>query len=90
MTKLAHRARWWVVPVVVAMAAAGCSRSSSKSSSTSTSSGSSAASGDFGTLKAVCGPGSAKGATDQGVTDTSIRVGTMADPGATSQPGLDQ
>ncbi len=90
MTKLAHRARWWVVPVVVAMAAAGCSRSSSKSSSTSTSSGSSAASGDFGTLKAVCGPGSAKGATDQGVTDTSIRVGTMADPGATAQPGLDQ
>ena len=91
MSELARRMRWWVVPVVVAMAAAGCSRSSSKSSSTSTSSGSSsAASGDFGTLKDVCGPGNAKGSTDQGVTDTSIRVGTMSDPGATAQPGLNQ
>jgi hypothetical protein len=46
--------------------------------------------GDFGSLKAVCGPGNAKGATDKGVTDTSIDIGTMADPGATVQPGLDQ
>jgi ABC-type branched-subunit amino acid transport system substrate-binding protein len=90
MGKLTHRARWWVVPVVVAMAAAGCSRSSNKGSSTSTSGSSTAASGDFGTLKDVCGPGNAKGATDQGVTDTSIRVGTMSDPGATAEPGLNQ
>ena len=37
--------------------------------------------GDFGTLKAVCGPGDAKGATDPGVTDTSINMATMSDPG---------
>jgi len=46
--------------------------------------------GDFGTLKAVCGPGHATGATDKYVTDTSIDVGTMADPGAQASPGLDQ
>jgi len=45
--------------------------------------------GDFGTLKAVCGPGNASGATDKGVTDTDIRVATMADPGNTVVPGLD-
>jgi ABC-type branched-subunit amino acid transport system substrate-binding protein len=44
--------------------------------------------GDFGTLKAVCGPGSASGATDKGVTDTDIRVATMSDPGNTAVPGL--
>ncbi|HEX4776400.1 MAG TPA: ABC transporter substrate-binding protein [Acidimicrobiia bacterium] len=76
------------------LALGACSRSSSKSSnsnsSTTSGSGSGAAAGDFGTLKNVCGPGSAKGSTAQGVTDTTIRVGTMADPGAQAQPGLDQ
>ena len=89
------KACWWCVPLVtLALVATGCSRSSNKSSnsngSTATSSGGSAASGDFGDLKAVCGPGNAKGATEQGVTDSSIRVGTMADPGAQVRPGLDQ
>src|SRR5689334_16199885 len=86
--------RWCVLLVVVAFVAAGCSRSSSSTSSTSTSTtsggGSSPGAGDFGTLKAVCGPGNATGATAQGVTDHDITVGTMADPGATAQPGLDQ
>jgi hypothetical protein len=45
--------------------------------------------GDFGTLKAVCGPGNASGATDKGVTDTGIRAATMSDPGNTAVPGLD-
>ena len=44
--------------------------------------------GDFGSLKAVCGPGNATGATDKGVTNTDIRVATMSDPGATVLPGL--
>jgi ABC-type branched-subunit amino acid transport system substrate-binding protein len=44
--------------------------------------------GDFGTLKAVCGPGTASGATDKGVTDTEIRAATMSDPGNTAVPGL--
>jgi ABC-type branched-subunit amino acid transport system substrate-binding protein len=80
-----------MIVVVVALALAGCSRSGSTAKgSTSTTGGASAGAGDFGTLKAVCGPGNAKGAADQGVSDTTIRVGTMADPGNTVQPGLDQ
>jgi ABC-type branched-subunit amino acid transport system substrate-binding protein len=88
------KARWTVGLLVVALAMAGCSRSNSNSkgggSGTTAASGTSTAAGDFGNLKDVCGPGDAKGATDQGVTDTTIRVGTMADPGAPVQPGLDQ
>jgi ABC-type branched-subunit amino acid transport system substrate-binding protein len=77
--------------VVVALATAGCSRSggSGKGGGSSTTAAS-AATGDFGSLKGVCGPGNAKGATDLGVTDTGIRVGTMSDPGNTVVPGLDQ
>ncbi len=46
--------------------------------------------GDFGDRRAVCGPGNATGATDQGVTAEQIVVGTGADPGNTIVPGLDQ
>lgn len=46
--------------------------------------------GDFGDLKAVCGPGDAKGATAQGVTDGEIQVGTISDPGFVGRPGLNQ
>lgn len=46
--------------------------------------------GDFGDLVGVCGPGSAKGATEQGVTDSQIVVGTISDPGNTIIPGLNQ
>ncbi|MBV8951146.1 MAG: ABC transporter substrate-binding protein [Actinobacteria bacterium] len=77
----------------MALLATGCSRSSSKGAKGSGNTSTTAAgvgSGDFGDQKAVCGPGNAKGATALGVTDTSIRVGTMADPGTTAQPGLDQ
>ncbi len=44
----------------------------------------------FGTLASPCGPGNASGATDQGVTDTSIRIGYGDDRGFASSPGLDQ
>ena len=44
--------------------------------------------GSFGTLGQVCGPGNAKGATDTGVTDSSIAVGTIADVGWSAAPGL--
>jgi ABC-type branched-subunit amino acid transport system substrate-binding protein len=90
------KARWCVpllaVALAVATTATACSRSSgtSKSPPPTAPSSTAADAGDFGSLKAVCGPGGAKGATDVGVTDTTIRVGTMADPGATAQPGLDQ
>ena len=80
----------------VAMVAGACSRGGSTSSTTPASGASTSTTaaasgpGDFGTLKAVCGPGSAKGATEQGVTDTSIDIGTMSDPGAAAAPGLNQ
>src|SRR5699024_8201170 len=46
--------------------------------------------GDFGDLEGVCGPGDASGATDQGVTDEAVQVGTIADPGFDGRPGLNQ
>jgi len=86
-----------VMTVSALLVASACGHSSSGTKSTATTTGSSATTagggggaGDFGTLKAVCGPGSAKGATDSGVSDTSINVSTMSDPGFTGAPGLDQ
>ncbi len=88
-----------VAVVAVAGSATACGRSSGGSggqpssggsSSSSASPTSSAAAGDFGTLKGVCGPGTAKGATARGVTDTQIRIGVTADPGAAAAPGLEQ
>jgi hypothetical protein len=81
-----------VSSLALALVASACGRSGGSKSSTAggAAPAGAAASGDFGTLKAVCGPGNAKGATDPGVTDTSINVATMADPGATVRPGLDQ
>jgi hypothetical protein len=77
-----------------------CGRSSSKtpqtssgpSSATSSSAkpSASAGPGDFGSLKAICGSGSAKGATARGVTNTDIHIGVTADPGAAAAPGLEQ
>ena len=60
------------------------------SSSTTSTTAKAAAAGDFGDLKAVCGPGDAKGATDRGVTDSEIHVSTMGDPSNTAAPGLGQ
>ena len=79
----------------LALLSGACSRGGSTSTSSSTTPPTTAAAaakgpGDFGTLKAVCGPGSAKGTTDAGVTDTSIDIGTMSDPGAAAAPGLNQ
>ncbi|MFI6517643.1 hypothetical protein ACIBF1_18955 [Spirillospora sp. NPDC050679] len=47
-----------------------------------------AASTAFGTLPSPCGPGDAKGATDQGVTDSQISIGYGDDRGFPSAPGL--
>jgi Periplasmic binding protein len=70
----------------------GSSPSSSGASTSGTTSAAPAAAGkgDFGDLKGICGPGTAKGATERGVTDTTIRIGTTADPGAAAAPGLEQ
>ncbi len=78
-------------------ALAACGRSSSSGGATSpassapaTSASASAAAGpgDFGTLKAICGPGHPTGGSGRGITATSINVGTMADPGSSVAPGL--
>ncbi|HEV7527182.1 MAG TPA: ABC transporter substrate-binding protein [Acidimicrobiia bacterium] len=44
----------------------------------------------FGTLDSPCGPGTAKGATDKGVTDTSIKIGYGDDAGYSAAAGLDK
>jgi ABC-type branched-subunit amino acid transport system substrate-binding protein len=44
----------------------------------------------FGTLDSPCGPGSAKGATDKGVTDSTITIGFGDDAGYAAAPGLDK
>jgi ABC-type branched-subunit amino acid transport system substrate-binding protein len=46
--------------------------------------------GMFGDLESPCGEGDASGATDQGVTDTSITIGFGDDAGFPSSPGLNQ
>jgi len=46
--------------------------------------------GSFGSLSHICGPGVAKGATARGVTDSSIDIATLADPGNSILPGLTQ
>lgn len=43
----------------------------------------------FGSVESPCGPGDAKGATDIGVTDTEIHVGTIADVSG-PKPGLNK
>ncbi len=60
------------------------------SGATSGSASASAGVGDFGTLKAVCGPGTPKGGTARGLTASTITIGVMADPGAAAAPGLEQ
>jgi ABC-type branched-subunit amino acid transport system substrate-binding protein len=49
-----------------------------------------AAKGDFGSLKAICGPGTATGGTGRGLSASEVHIGTMADPGAAAAPGLEQ
>jgi hypothetical protein len=81
-----------VAIAATALLAAGCSRAGSSTTSTSSSSPSSSgasASGNFGTLSNVCHGGSASGATDQGVTSSSIQVGVLTDVGFTKDPQLE-
>ena len=51
---------------------------------------SSAATTKFGTLASPCGPGNAKGATNLGVTDSTIHIAYGDDRGYSGDPGLDQ
>ena len=79
---------------VVLVGACSSGRGSSTPSSTPTSGASSATSSTaappatFGTLASPCGPGTASGATDQGVTDKSITIGYGDDAGYAGDPGV--
>ncbi len=44
----------------------------------------------FGTLDSPCGPGSATGATDRGVTDSASTIGYGDDRGFAQSPGLNK
>jgi hypothetical protein len=88
-----------VTVAALTVATVGCSRSSSNSgagpsvaptNAAAAATSASAGVGDFGDLKGICGPGTAKGATGRGVTDSQIRLGTSADPGAAAAPGLEK
>ena len=96
------RSRGLALATVLVFVVAACGRSgSNKASSSSSSSGSTASSsssndatllanGGFGDLTKVCAAGDAKGATDKGVTDTEIRIGTVTDKGFTGRSGLNK
>ncbi|GIH66286.1 ABC transporter substrate-binding protein [Microbispora siamensis] len=83
-----------LAPVMAMAMLAGCAGERGGSAAVPASGGdaqSSAAPGGqetFGTLASPCGPGDAKGATDQGVTDTAITIGYGDDRGFTKAPGL--
>lgn len=81
------------ITAVTVMTIAGCSRSGGNASgnaSTTPAAKAAPGPGDFGTLKDVCSPGHARGATARGVTDTEIRVSTLADPSNSVIPGAGQ
>jgi ABC-type branched-subunit amino acid transport system substrate-binding protein len=97
------RFRGLALVVVFVFLMAACGRSGNSSSSSSSSGGSGAtsssssssdattlAAGGFGDLEKVCADGDAKGATDKGVTDTQIHIGTVTDKGFTGRSGLNK
>jgi ABC-type branched-subunit amino acid transport system substrate-binding protein len=90
---------WTRSPIVVVLAlallVAACGRDEEGGSPTTTSNGADPSSspsrldgGAFGDVDAVCSDGDASGATDVGVTDESIQVGTLTDKGFAGRPGL--
>lgn len=88
------RLRWVAAGLALVLFAAACSRGDDNSGGTSSTSGaapsSEASSSSFGSLDDVCQEGDASGATATGVSDDSIRVGTLSDPGFAGRPGLNQ
>jgi ABC-type branched-subunit amino acid transport system substrate-binding protein len=75
---------------VLSVFTAACSGGRSGSSSDSTTTTKASSSTDFGTMASPCGKGDAKGATQQGVTDTSITIGYGDDAGYPTSPGLNK
>jgi ABC-type branched-subunit amino acid transport system substrate-binding protein len=89
-----RRFRWLALLVTLGLVVAACGRSSSSSSgdssTTATTGAAQTKSPDFGTQKDVCQAGHPSGSPTQGVTPTSIKIATFADPGFAGRPGLDQ
>jgi len=101
-----HIRRAVALLVVVGIVATACGRSDDSADTGSKVTGSTATggsvsttgpaqggAGEFGDLGPVCGPapaGSALGASDVGVTEKAIQVGTISDPGYAGRPGLNQ
>ena len=81
-----------LLALVVVAGACGSDRKddNSSSGSTNTTAASSSKGGDqkFGDLDSPCGEGTAKGATDQGVTDDKITIVFGDDAGYSASPGL--
>ncbi|MGW1715975.1 ABC transporter substrate-binding protein [Streptomyces sp. NPDC002156] len=78
-----------LIATALVLALAGCSDRSTTTSSAgepSTSGSGAAANADFGTLKNVCHSGSPKSVTEQGITDSEIKVGVFSDIGFTKNP----
>jgi ABC-type branched-subunit amino acid transport system substrate-binding protein len=90
------RARRATILVVIGLAAAACGGNHGNGSasvtpgSTGTPTTVAPAVAKFGTLVSPCGPGSAQGATANGVTNTSITIGYGDDAGYSAAPGLDK
>ncbi|TDC53707.1 hypothetical protein E1281_17330 [Actinomadura sp. KC345] len=76
------------VTLVTASCASDRSGGDGLSGGTGSDGGGASASKTFGTLPSPCGPGDAKGATEQGVTDDQITIGFGDDRGFPSAPGL--
>ncbi len=76
------------VAIVMALVAGACSSGRSTTESESSDTTTENATTTFGTLESPCGPGDASGATQLGVTDTSITIGYGDDAGFQSAPGL--
>ena len=75
---------------VLSIFAAACGGGRSDSSDGSTNTTAKSTSSGFGTLDSPCGAGDAKGATQQGVTDTAITIGYGDDAGYAAAPGLNK
>ncbi len=93
--------KWSALGATIAVGAAvvlgGCGRSSTPTSTPTasgttgkTSSAAAAPAGTFGDLGRICGPGNPAPLTGRGLSGTTIRVGTIGDPGSTLTPGLEQ
>jgi ABC-type branched-subunit amino acid transport system substrate-binding protein len=100
MTKLVSRTSAHVLALMLSASLivllVGCGRSSGRAAAPSSApsqsgTGTGSASGVFGDLGRICEPGKPSGSAGvRGVTASTIRIGTLADPGNSVLPGLEQ